>query len=97
MSAEWRILQVFLSPRQPAIYEVELNLDSQEVRCTCPTYKGRQTCRHLKFVKARMDGNDGNYPLMVAEKAESENIEEVMSTPDKFREFVVKYGKVEVL
>jgi hypothetical protein len=93
----WRILQVFLSSRQPAIYEVELNLDSQEVRCSCPTYKGRKSCRHLKFVKARMDGNDGNYPLMVHETAEAESIEDVMSTPDKFREFVVKYGKVEVI
>lgn len=95
--SDWRTLQVFLSPRQPAIYEVDLDLDSQETRCSCPTFKGRKTCRHVKFVHARMEGNGGHYPLLVSEKAENENISEVMSDPGAFRDFIVKYGRVEVL
>lgn len=95
--ADWRTLQVFLSPRQPAIYEVDLELESQDTRCSCPTFKGRKACRHVKFVKARMDGNGGHYPLLVHENAENENISEVMADPDAFREFIVKYGRVEVL
>lgn len=94
---DWRTLQVFLSPDRPAIYEVDLALGTTNVRCSCPTFKGRKSCRHSKFVKARMDGNDGHYPLMVHESAEGENITEVMATQESFREFIVKYGRVEVL
>lgn len=97
MATDWRTLQVFLSPRQPAIYEVEMDLDTQTIRCTCPTFKGRKACRHTKFVSARMEGNNGNYPMLVHERAEAEDIKDVMSSSDKFREFVVKYGRVEVL
>lgn len=34
---------------------------------------------------------------MVHESAEGENITEVMATQESFREFIVKYGRVEVL
>lgn len=95
--SEWRTVQVFLSPKQPAVYEVELNLDELDARCNCPTFKGRKACRHTKLVMARIEGNDGHYPLMVHESAESENASEVMSTPEKFRDFVISYGKIEVL
>lgn len=95
--ADWRTIQMFLSPRQPAIYEVEINLDAPDARCSCPTFKGRKTCRHTKFVMARMDSHGGNYPLLVHEDAEKSDISQVMSTPDSFRQFVVRYGKIEVL
>lgn len=95
--ADWRTVQLFLSPRQPAIYEVQINLDEEGIRCTCPTYKGKKTCRHSKFVHARMESNEGHYPLMVREEAEGEDISEVMATSESFRQFVVKYGKIEVL
>jgi hypothetical protein len=44
-----------------------------------------------------MAGNDGHYPLQVHEDAEDEDISDVMSTQESFRNFVVKYGKIEVL
>jgi hypothetical protein len=34
---------------------------------------------------------------MVRESAEAENISEVTATPEAFREFVLKYGKIEVI
>jgi len=94
---DWRTLQVFLSSRQPAIYEVELELDSQATRCSCPTFKGKRNCRHITFVKAKMLDNGGNYPMLVREQAEEEDIKLVMASAPRFREFVVKYGRVEVL
>ena len=95
--ADWRTIQLFLSPKQPAIYEVQINLDEPLTRCNCPTFKGRRACRHTKLVSARMEGNDGSYPMLVSERAEEADISKVMSDPDAFREFVVKYGKIEVL
>lgn len=97
MAAEWRTIQLFLSTRQPAIFEVEINLDDSDARCNCPTFKGRSACRHTKFVTARMDRNDGHYPLLIHENAANADISDVMTSAKSFREFVVKYGKVEVL
>lgn len=97
MASDWRTVQLFLSQRQPAIYEVEINLDGPGARCTCPSYKGRRSCRHTKFVADKMQDNGGHYPLLVRESAEEEDISSVMSSPEAFRDFVVRYGKVEVL
>lgn len=97
MAEDWRTVQLFLSTRQPAVYEVQIDLNNSAARCNCPTYKGRKACRHTKFVTARMNNNDGHYPLLIQETAASEDLTDVMSTPESFREFVVKYGRVEVL
>lgn len=95
--SDWRTLQMFLSPQKPAVYEVDMDLDTQATRCNCPTFKGRNSCRHVKFVKARMEGNSGNYPLMIHERAEKENLTDVLSDAGKFRDFIVRYGRIEVL
>lgn len=97
VAEDWRMVQLFLSPRQPAVFEVEMNLENSNVRCTCPTFKGRTTCRHTKFVSACMDNHDGFYPLMVAATAPTDGMNEAMESPEKFRDFVLKYAKVEVL
>lgn len=97
MADDWRTIQLFLSARQPAIYEVEINMSSPDTRCTCPTYKGRSKCRHTKFVQARRDGNGGNYPLYVRGPGQEEDLSKVITSREDFRAFVVHYGKVEVL
>lgn len=94
---DWRTVQLFLSPRQPAVFEVEMNLEDATARCNCPTYKGRSVCRHTKFVVARLESNNGHYPLMVHENSQADDLTSVMTTGKKFRDFVVKYGRIEVL
>jgi hypothetical protein len=44
-----------------------------------------------------MDNHDGFYPLMVAATAPTDGMNEAMESPEKFRDFVLKYAKVEVL
>jgi hypothetical protein len=95
--ADWRTVQVFLSPRQPTVYEVELNLDNADARCSCPTYRARTACRHTKAVKTRMRDAGGHYPIMLHENAETSDLSDSLDDPKTFREFVVRFGKVEVL
>ena len=93
-----KLLQVFLSPSSspsPNISEVYLSKDG-DLTCTCPGFKGRANCKHVKLVKERIDGNNGAYPMEISTKATQEEADEASESDETFREFVVKYGKVEV-
>lgn len=92
---EWRTVQVFLSPKGSGIYEVELTMDGEEARCNCPTFKSRRNCRHVKFVRAKME--DGSYPIMVHPSAREEDLADHVGDRDRFRRFVLKYAKIEVV
>jgi S-adenosylhomocysteine hydrolase len=93
-----RLVQVFLSQTNtpgPGIYEVSAN-DAGTLFCTCPGYKGRKTCKHSKFVQARIDGNNGHYPLEISSRATQDDAEKAKRSNENFREFVIKFGKIEV-
>jgi hypothetical protein len=95
---EFRLVQVFLSESMtpgPAIFEVSMTKDAQ-LQCTCPGFSGRKMCKHIKFVRARVEGNHGTYPLEISSKATKKEAEFAQKSPSDFRSFVIKYGKVEV-
>lgn len=93
----WRTVQVFLSPRNPAVYEVELNTNTAASRCSCPTYRAKDECRHTNAVRARMADAGGQYPILLNESAEHSALSDSLDDPEKFREFILRFGKVEVL
>lgn len=93
-----RLVQVFLSQSQspgPSIFEVSTD-DDGKLLCTCPGYKGRNTCKHTKFVQARIDSNHGSYPLEISNRATEEEADLAKTSNERFREFIIKYGKIEV-
>lgn len=95
---ESKLIQLFLSPGMspgPSIYEVSMEQDSNFI-CTCSGYKGRSTCKHIKFVEARVKRNNGSYPLELSSRATKEEAEKAKESPEEFRKFVIKYGKIEV-
>jgi len=94
-----RLVQVFLSQSQtpgPSIYEVSTDVTGDKLTCTCPGYKGRSTCKHVKFVQARIDSNNGNYPLEISNRATKDDAEKAKLSNEEFREFIIKFGKIEV-
>jgi hypothetical protein len=93
-----RLIQIFLSPTAtpgPAIFEVSSTPEG-ELRCTCSGFRGRTTCKHTRFVKARITANQGTYPLEISPEATDEDAEKAKISPEAFRRFVIKYGKIEV-
>jgi len=95
---ESRLVQVFLSQTQtpgPGIYEVSTD-ENAVLYCTCPGYKGRKTCKHTKYVQAKIDNNNGSYPLEISNRATEEEAQEAKLSNDAFRKFIIKYGKIEV-
>jgi hypothetical protein len=94
-----RLIQVFLSQSAttaPGIYEVSLDDDKEALSCTCPGFQGRNVCKHTKFVKARIDTNNGTYPLEISSRATKEDAESAKKSNKHFREFVIRFGKIEV-
>ena len=95
----FRLVQVFLSQTQtpgPGIYEVSVQEGTEKLFCTCPGFKGRATCKHVKFVKTRIENNNGNYPLEISSRASKDDAEKARQSNTNFREFVIKFGKIEV-
>jgi hypothetical protein len=93
--ADWRTVQFFLSAR--GVFEVEIDLESDEVRCNCPGYEARGACKHSRFVVSKAKENDGVYPLKVSSRASDDETKTANNSTELFREFVVKYGKIEVI
>lgn len=99
MDSQLRLLQVFLTQGSvpgPSVYEVSQSTTDKLV-CTCPGYRGRNTCKHVKFVQARIDDNHGTYPLEITYKATPEDALNAQKSNDAFRDFVLKFGKIEVV
>lgn len=94
-----RLIQVFLSQGLtpgPSIFEVTSDLSNNELSCTCPGFRGRNTCKHVKFVQARIDSNNGSYPLEISSRATKEEAQAARESDESFREFILRYGKIEV-
>ena len=93
-----RLVQVFLSNTKtpgPGIYEV--SVDKEDVlHCNCPGFMSRSKCKHVNFVNNRIESNNGSYPLEISSKATQEDASHAQESNKAFREFVVKFGRIEV-
>jgi hypothetical protein len=47
-------------------------------------------------VQARIDSNNGAYPLAISDRATKEDALKAKESNLEFREFVIKFGKIEV-
>lgn len=97
MKASWRTVQLFISAQAAGVFEVEVDTESKAVRCSCPVWKKSDVCKHTNFVKSKMRMNNGHYSILVPNEISEEIALEASDDPAKFREFVVKYAKVEVI
>lgn len=98
MGAWPKLVQVFLSQSQvpgPNIFEVTSD-ENGDLACTCPGFAGRKTCKHVRFVSARIKTNGGTYPLEISDRATEEEAAAAKRSPEAFREFIIKFGKIEV-
>ena len=96
---DFKIVQIFLpliSSRGPEIYEVSSNEVS--LKCTCLPFNSRSKCKHVDFVQARIDANGGKtYPLEISSRATQEDARKAQESIEGFRDFIIKFGKVEVI
>jgi len=91
----WQVTQFFLS--ETGVHEVEINVSSAKLRCNCDGFGKRTSCKHIRYVRTRMDDNDGVYPTEISNKASKLDAAMASKDPKAFRQLLVNYGKIEVL
>ncbi len=91
----WQVSQLFLS--DTGVHEVEIDTDSLKLRCNCPGFGRRSSCKHIRFVRERMDRNGGIYSTHISTKAPVEEANIAVQSPEAFRKLLINYGKIEVV
>ena len=103
-----RLLQVFLSTSKtvpsPGIFEVSVSIpdspdEEGQLFCTCPGFKVKSSCKHVRFVRDKMlknQSNPGVYPMDISVSATDADKVNAKKSLENAREFVLKFGKVEV-
>ena len=97
VSTAWRTAQLFISSQAAGVFEVDVNTETKALRCSCPVWKKVDSCKHVSFVSRRIALNGGHYSIQIPHEIPEEMAIEASDTPEKFREFVLKYAKIEVL
>ena len=98
MESEWRTIQMFLDEETLGIYEVQINsINPKQIVCSCKAYVVSTRCKHVRYIKTSMDGNDGHYAIQIPASVADDVSVDAIATADDWREFVVKYAKVIVL
>jgi len=95
INMSWMITQIFLS--ETGVHEVHVHHSSHKLRCNCVGYQTRNTCKHTRFVKDRMNKNGGVYPVEISSKIDRERSLLASEDPVEFRELLVNYGKIVAL
>jgi hypothetical protein len=96
MTNDWRTVQLFLDV--DGVAEVEVDSKNPKLtRCTCPSHNSVRGCAHTKYVKKNMQENDGHYTVSIPVEVDDEDAIAATSSAEAFRNFIIKYGKVEVI
>jgi hypothetical protein len=93
------LLQQFLtysSTLGPTIIEVGIT-DSKKVVCNCKRFIVHTSCKHSRFVKCSMDKNNGVYDNGVSHRATKDDQHKASLSSKNRREFVARFGTIEVL
>jgi hypothetical protein len=98
MEIEWRTIQFFVDNEDLSVSEVSVDaMNSKKVRCDCGKFSKMARCKHVKFVRERMQSNGGVFNLTIPNHVDDEEAIDALQDTELFRELILKYGKIEVL
>lgn len=91
-----RAIQQFLGSQagNPGVYTVSIDEVHHSLLCDCPGFGGRGICKHTKYVQARMDENNGIYPMRVLQDATEADRDYAETSDSAFRNFVARFGEI---
>lgn len=111
MEIEWQTIQFFLSEDGKKVqtsdsflseemYACEVSVDAKnpkKARCSCNSFQKDARCKHVAWVKSRMDEHQGIYTVRVKDEVSDEETMDALESTDDFRSFVLLHGTVEIL
>jgi len=93
---DWRTVQLFLS--DDGVHEVQLDItDNRNIKCTCKRFKTFKKCKHTTWIENEINDAGGHFSIQIDVEVPAEEADAAFDDAESFREFVVKYGKVEVI
>ena len=94
---EWRTVQLFLN-KEGRVDEVSLDTgNSDKMRCTCPQFGRSARCKHVKFMRSKINASDGVVSIFIPNDMSEEEATTALDDVDAFRDLVLKYGKIEFM
>jgi hypothetical protein len=93
---DWRTIQMFLS--EDGVSEVLVdNENPTKMKCTCPQFEAKASCKHTKYIKSHMVNNKGHYTVLVPQEVDEDIVTMAMQEQDSMRDFIINYARVVVL
>lgn len=97
MEIEWRTIQFFIN-QEGITSEVYIdNANPAKIKCTCITFSKIARCKHVKFIRDKMEENEGVLNVVFPAEADDDEIEHSKEDLELFRKLILKYGKIELL
>jgi hypothetical protein len=99
LDENFSLLQQFLTYSAtlgPIIIEVGIT-DSKKVVCNCSRFIANTNCKHARFVKYSMEKNNGVYDNGVSHRATKDDQYKASLSSKNRREFVARFGTIEVI
>jgi len=98
-----RTIQIFISNKlntknELEVSEVSMNAESTgSIQCTCKDYKKLEICKHANYVIKKIEDNEGSFGLLIPENVPDEVAFLAFNDADSSRNFILNYGKIEVM
>lgn len=93
---DWRTVQIFLS--EDGVHEVQLDVDdNRNQKCTCVRFSKFKRCKHTKWVENAIMEMGGHFSVQIGSEIDLDEAEEAFESPEHFRQFILKHGRVEVI
>lgn len=103
MENNWRTIQLFMArdlDNKNALEVSEVSIHEDEnssIKCTCKNYLKHKLCKHVTYVRSKIEKNDGSFGLLIPENIPDEVAFLAFNDADSSRNFILNYGKIEVM
>lgn len=103
MDENWRTIQMFIAGELNdkdalEVSEVSIHADGpSSIQCTCKDYRKLSMCKHVNYVAKKIEKNQGSFGLMIPEDIPDELAYLAFNDAESSRNFILHYGKIEVM
>lgn len=65
------------------------------LKCTCEGFKARKKCKHITWCELEL--KNGTFPIQVDKATPDSAIKQAKESNEAFRDFLIRYGKIEAI